>query len=151
MPGWGPIAKKVKVNVFLFFRHVQTPNLLVLDCCEPHTGESIVTEFSSHQSNRLIIPGGCTSKLQPLDISLKSMFHVSEYITLQPATVFEFPIVNFEWIGWFRRALLGRWCLCSLERWIQYCHFAMEEAEHLVDDVKWKTYQLHRIFTILWN
>jgi hypothetical protein len=79
-------------SVFLFFRHVQTPNLLVLDCCEPHTDESIVTEFYSHQSNRLIIPGGCTSKLQPLDISLKSMFHVSGYITLQPATVFEFPI-----------------------------------------------------------
>jgi hypothetical protein len=75
---------KMKVNVqgsvFLFCRHVQTPNLLLLDCSEPHTGESIVAEFSSHQSNRLIIPGGCTSKLQPLDVSLKSMFHVSEYM-----------------------------------------------------------------------
>lgn len=67
-------------SVFLFCRHVQTPNLLLLDCYEPHTGESVVAEFSSHQSNRLLIPGGCTSKLQPLDVSLKRMFHVSECV-----------------------------------------------------------------------
>ncbi|PNF42992.1 hypothetical protein B7P43_G09562 [Cryptotermes secundus] len=61
----------------IWFKHVQTPNLLLLDCYEPHTGESVVAEFSSHQSNRLLIPGGCTSKLQPLDVSLKRMFHAS--------------------------------------------------------------------------
>ncbi|XP_021926468.1 uncharacterized protein LOC110833118 isoform X2 [Zootermopsis nevadensis] len=61
----------------IWFKHVRNPNLLLLDCHEPHTGESIVAEFSTHQSNRLIIPGGCTSKLQPLDVSLKSMFHAS--------------------------------------------------------------------------
>jgi hypothetical protein len=69
---------KMQGHVCLFCRHVQTPNLLLCDCNEPHIGESIVAEFFSHQSDRLVIPGGCTSKLQPLDVSLKSMFHVSE-------------------------------------------------------------------------
>jgi hypothetical protein len=83
-------------SVFTFFRHVQTPNLLLLDCCEPHTGESIVAEFSSHHSNRLIIPGGCTSKLQPLDISLKNIFHVSEYIpySLPQCLISQFNVVQ---------------------------------------------------------
>lgn len=61
----------------IWFRHVRTPNLLLCDGHEPHIGESIMAEFSGHQSDRLIIPGGCTSKLQPLDVSLKSMFHLS--------------------------------------------------------------------------
>jgi len=65
-------------DICLFCRHVRTPNLLLCDGHEPHIGESIIAEFSGHQSDRLIIPGGCTSKLQPLDVSLKSMFHVSD-------------------------------------------------------------------------
>jgi len=69
-------------DICLFSRHVQTPNLLVCDGHEPHIGESIMAEFSGHQSDRLIIPGGCTSKLQPLDVSLKSMFHVSECVSV---------------------------------------------------------------------
>ena len=65
-------------DICVFCRHVSTPNLLLCDGHEPHTGDSIMAEFSGHQSDRLLIPGGCTSKLQPLDVSLKSMFHVRE-------------------------------------------------------------------------
>jgi hypothetical protein len=67
-------------DIHFFCRHVRTPNLLLCDGHEPHTGESIMAEFFGHQSDRLIIPGGCTSKLQPLDVSLKNMFHVSECV-----------------------------------------------------------------------
>ncbi|KAJ4439802.1 hypothetical protein ANN_07930 [Periplaneta americana] len=62
---------------YVWFKHVPEPNLLLLDCHQPHTGDTVGAEFSSHQSTRLIIPGGCTSKLQPLEVSLKSMFHTS--------------------------------------------------------------------------
>lgn len=59
----------------VWFKCVQSPNLLMLDCLNAHTGDNIVAQFSQHKSTELIIPGGCTSKLQPLDVSLKNLFH----------------------------------------------------------------------------
>ncbi|PSN29944.1 hypothetical protein C0J52_26008 [Blattella germanica] len=55
-------------------KHVPEPNFLLMDCLEAHAEQSISQEFSKRKSTRLIIPGGCTSKLQPLDVSLKNLF-----------------------------------------------------------------------------
>jgi hypothetical protein len=85
-------------DICLFCRHVRTPNLLLCDGHEPHIGEGIMAEFSGHQSDRLVIPGGCTSKLQPLDVSLKSMFHVSECVPISYQSILVIGLWQYSWV-----------------------------------------------------
>jgi hypothetical protein len=87
-------------DICLFCRHVRTPNLLLCDGHEPHISESIMAEFSGHQSDRLIIPGGCTSKLQPLDVSLKSMFHVSECVPISYQSILVLGLWQYNFHSW---------------------------------------------------
>jgi hypothetical protein len=62
-----------------------------------------MAEFSGHQSDRFIIPGGCTSKLQPLDISLKSMFHVSECVPISYQNILVLGLLQYK----FKISIVG--------------------------------------------
>ena len=47
----------------------KTRSLLVLDSFKVHATDSTAKEFKAKSTVTTIIPGGCTSKIQPLDVS----------------------------------------------------------------------------------
>nr|CAD7434292.1 unnamed protein product [Timema monikensis] len=49
-------------------------NLLIADCYEPHGVTNITDIFRARGCHCAVIPGGCTSRLQPLDITIKKEF-----------------------------------------------------------------------------
>ena len=49
-------------------------SLLVMDTFSAHCSDEIMNLLSKHHSSVALIPGGCTSKLQPLDVSLNKPF-----------------------------------------------------------------------------
>jgi len=52
----------------------KSKNLLVLDSFEGHKTESVKCKFQEHNCNMMIIPGGLTSIVQPLDVCLNKPF-----------------------------------------------------------------------------
>lgn len=49
-------------------------SLLILDSFRGHTVNSVKNRLEEKNTNIAIIPGGCTSKLQPLDVSINKSF-----------------------------------------------------------------------------
>ena len=49
-------------------------SLLVMDTFSAHCSNEIVNVLSKHHSSVALVPGGCTSKLQPPDVSLNKPF-----------------------------------------------------------------------------
>ena len=49
-------------------------SLLVMDTFSAHCSDEIMNLLSKHHSSVALIPGGCTSKLQPPDVSLNKPF-----------------------------------------------------------------------------
>ena len=49
-------------------------SLLVMDTFSAHCSDEIISLLSKHHSRVALIRGGCTSKLQPLDVSLNKPF-----------------------------------------------------------------------------
>ena len=48
--------------------------LLTLDSFKAHTTDNITKMMKEQDTTHYIIPGGCTSKLQPLDVSINKPF-----------------------------------------------------------------------------
>lgn len=46
------------------------PSLLILDRCKAHLEDSVKDAFQKCNTTTILIPGGCTSVVQPLDVSL---------------------------------------------------------------------------------
>ena len=46
------------------------PSLLILDSFSAHITEGIKSMFERFNTTVIVIPGGCTSVLQPLDVSV---------------------------------------------------------------------------------
>jgi len=49
-------------------------SLLVLDAFRGHTVDNVKNQLVEKNTNIAIIPGGCTSKLQPLDVLINKSF-----------------------------------------------------------------------------
>ena len=49
-------------------------SLLVMDTFSAYCSDEIISLLSEHHPRVALIPGGCTSKLQPLDVSLNKPF-----------------------------------------------------------------------------
>jgi hypothetical protein len=49
-------------------------SLLILNAFCGHTVDSVKNRLVEKNTNIAIIPGGCTSKLQPLDVSINKSF-----------------------------------------------------------------------------
>ena len=52
----------------------ESESILCLDSFSAHTSEAVATEFERQKVHTVVIPGGCTSILQPLDVSLNKPF-----------------------------------------------------------------------------
>ena len=62
-------------NVWSEHNSFGNPNsLLVLDSFRGHTLDSVIEEFTDKQTHLAVIPGGLTSKLQPLDVAINKGF-----------------------------------------------------------------------------
>lgn len=48
--------------------------LLTLDSFKAHTTDNITKMLKEHSTTHCVVPGGCTSKLQPLDVSINKPF-----------------------------------------------------------------------------
>ena len=48
--------------------------LLTLDSFRAHTTDNTTKMMKEHSTTHCVIPGGCTSKLQPLDVSINKPF-----------------------------------------------------------------------------
>uniref|UniRef100_UPI00398E3D25 pogo transposable element with ZNF domain isoform X2 n=1 Tax=Pristiophorus japonicus TaxID=55135 RepID=UPI00398E3D25 len=49
-------------------------SMLVLDSCRRHLSDDFIAELSRCHSLPLVVPGGCTSRLQPLDMCISQTF-----------------------------------------------------------------------------
>ena len=62
----------------IWMKHVKKisggESILCLDAFSAHTSEAVATEFERQKVHTVVIPGGCTSILQPLDVSLNKPF-----------------------------------------------------------------------------
>ena len=69
----GDLMKKWIIQIWI--KHTQHRKaLLVMDSFHAHCAEDIQELLASANSEVAFIPGGCTSKLQPLDVSLNKPF-----------------------------------------------------------------------------
>nr|XP_002740528.1 PREDICTED: pogo transposable element with ZNF domain-like [Saccoglossus kowalevskii] len=53
-------------------------SLIIFDSFRGHLKDSVTNQLQSNQTYRAVIPGGCTSKLQPLDVLINKPF--KEYL-----------------------------------------------------------------------
>ena len=67
---WQPYVKKTAEQLGLPDSH----SLLTLDSFRAHTTEKIEKKMSDNGITHCVIPDGCTSKLQPLDVSVSKPF-----------------------------------------------------------------------------
>ena len=67
---WQPYVEKTPEELGL----PDHDSLLMLDSFKAHITEKIETRMKEHGTTHCVIPGGCTSKLQPLDVSLNKPF-----------------------------------------------------------------------------
>ena len=59
----------------IYLKHTKSKEaLLIMNTFRAHCTEEIISLLSKHHSSVALIPGGCTSKLQPLDVSLNKPF-----------------------------------------------------------------------------
>ena len=59
----------------IYLKHTKCKKaLLIMDTFRAHCTEKVINLLSKHHSSVALIPGGCTSKLQPLDVSLNKPF-----------------------------------------------------------------------------
>jgi len=66
----------VKKCVVQETRHTAEKSMLVWDMFHAHLLDSIKCELKRNGTYHCVIPGGCTSVLQPLDVCLKKLFKV---------------------------------------------------------------------------
>jgi len=66
--------------------------LLVMDSFSAHYTEEIVCLLAKSNSKHAIIPGGCMSKLQPLDVSLNKPFKSNAVKSSQPTAIHSSPL-----------------------------------------------------------
>ena len=55
-------------------KQTESESILCLDSFSAHTTEAVAAEFRREKVHTVVIPGGCTSILQPLDVSLNKPF-----------------------------------------------------------------------------
>ena len=67
---WKPYVDKVTEEVGL----TDTASLLVLDCFKGHTTDAVKETLEKMNTKAPIIPGGCISKVQPLDVCVNKPF-----------------------------------------------------------------------------
>jgi hypothetical protein len=54
---------------------VNQPSMLVLDACKGHVTDSVKDQFRKMKTELVVFPGGMTSVLQPMDISINMSFN----------------------------------------------------------------------------
>ena len=54
----------------IWYKHMELGSLLVWDSFKAHLTEDVLKELARLQIHSVVIPGGCTSKAQPLDVSI---------------------------------------------------------------------------------
>ncbi len=91
-----------------FFDFIQLKHLLSFDSFRGHTANDVKALAKSHAVDLAVIPGGCTSSLQPIDIGINQPFkailrhywceHMREQIRarLETGTSTTIPKVNIE-------------------------------------------------------
>lgn len=67
---WQPYVKSTAEELGL----PDHDSLLTLDSFKAHTTDGIEKKMQEHGTTYCVIPGGCTSKLQPLDVSVNKPF-----------------------------------------------------------------------------
>ena len=67
------VMKQWITKVWIVYTKKQ-PSLLILDSFSAHMTEAITSMFERFNTTVLVIPGGCTSVLQPLDVSVNRPF-----------------------------------------------------------------------------
>ena len=72
MDGRGPHARMDQASLVSYVQG--KPALLCLDTFSGHLTEEVKKAFQKCRTKLLLIPGGCTSILQPLDISINKPF-----------------------------------------------------------------------------
>jgi hypothetical protein len=67
-------------NVWVKRARLSNPqSLLVLDSFSAHIVESVKRRFREKNTDIAVIPGGLTSRLQPLDVSVNKSFKTKVY------------------------------------------------------------------------
>ena len=95
------------------------PSLFALDLCSAHTTEPVMELFHSNSIVPSLIPAGCTSLLQPLDVSVNKPLkgkirELTDEVILDCESVESFE----KWSVGQRRILTTN---CVGETWYEFC------------------------------
>jgi len=72
--------------------------LLVLDSFSAHIVDSVKRRFGEKNTNIAVIPGGLTSHLQPLDVSINKSFKAKVKFIVYLYIFFNYIVFNLNYI-----------------------------------------------------
>lgn len=62
----------LQINLFIY-RYLKGDGILINDIYHPHLNYAVAEKLHEHKIRQFTIPGGCTSKLQPLNNILQKL------------------------------------------------------------------------------
>lgn len=105
------------------------PSLFALDLCSSHKTPAVLDSLRSHKIIPTLIPGGCTSLIQPLDVSINKPLKARIRDLTDEAILDCENATDFEKWSVGDRRVLTTWCVG--DAWYQFCI----EKQHLVKRV----------------
>ncbi|XP_063228795.1 uncharacterized protein LOC134534329 [Bacillus rossius redtenbacheri] len=99
----------------VWFKSVTSPSALVMDCHDAHTGPAVREACAARDTRCLVMPGGCSSRLQPLDVAVRDRFQ--DAVERQWAAGRARPACS--WDGGSARKLPGP---LEVARWVAAAH-----------------------------
>lgn len=119
---------KAYMNKDLFLKYIQLhlipvlegrPTLFAIDLCTSHKTPAVLDSLRQNRILPSLIPAGCTSLVQPLDVSINKP--LKEYIWV----LTDEAIRDCENIGDFEKWSVGQWRVlttcCVGDAWYQFC------------------------------
>lgn len=95
------------------------PSLFAIDLCSSHKTSPVLNIFHQHKVIPTLIPAGCTSLVQPLDVSINKPLKARIRDLTDEAILECESIEEFEKWSVGQRRILTTWCVG--DAWYQFC------------------------------
>lgn len=95
------------------------PSLFAIDLCSSHKTPAVLNIFRQHKVMPTLIPAGCTSLVQPLDVSINKPLKARIRDLTDEAILECERVEDFEKWSVGQRRILTTWCVG--DAWYQFC------------------------------
>lgn len=116
------------MNNNLFLKYIQLylipalgnrPSLFAMDMCSSHKTSTVLQTLRQHKIVSTLIPAGCTSLVQPLDVSINKPLKARIRDLTDEAILDCESVEDFEKWSVGERRILTTWCVG--DAWYQFC------------------------------